>query len=111
MKAEELAKSNSIIIYADGVHSSSVFINGFYEGYFGAELYLSEALLTTGIKLGAKFGVRPLLKKKIFLPDLTNLTPVEIARVHDFFTTATMITLKQQLAIFDENYQTLLELI
>jgi hypothetical protein len=107
MKAENLVNYNTIITYNDNNHPSQVFINGMYEGYLGNELELIESILIAG----AKADNKPIIKRKVWLFDLHELTDEETEQVHRFFIRATIITLEQQLAILNGDYKTLLKLI
>lgn len=100
---------NRIIIWNDDNHESEVYFNGEKVGYLGDEL----DCITTVAERAAAAGPKPTICKRVYLFDLgeDEENKEDFEKLVEFFQTATRFTPEQEQAIFNEDYNKLLELI
>lgn len=104
---------NRIIIWNDDNHESEVYFNGEKAGYLGDEL----DCITTIAERAAAAGPKPTICKRVYIFDLgeamgDNKENTEnFEKLVEFFQTTTRFTPEQEQAIFNEDYNKLLELI
>lgn len=104
---------NRIIIWNDDNHESEVYFNGEKAGYLGDELNC----ITTVAERAAAAGPKPTICKRVYIFDLCEVMDDKEENEEDFeklvrfFQTATKFTPEQEQAIFNEDYNKLLELI
>lgn len=104
---------NRIIIWNDDNHESEVYFNGEKAGYLGDEL----GCITTVAEQAAAAGPKPTICKRVYIFDLCEVMDDEeeneenFEKLVRFFQTATKFTPEQEQAIFNEDYNKLLELI
>lgn len=104
---------NRIIIWNDDNHESEVYFNGEKAGYLGDEL----DCITTVAERAAAAGPKPTICKRVYIFDLCEVMDDKEKNGEDFeklvrfFQTATKFTSEQEQAIFNEDYNKLLELI
>ena len=104
---------NRIIIWNDDNHESEVYFNGEKAGYLGDEL----DCITTVAERAAAAGPKPTICKRVYIFDLCEVMDDEEENKEDFeklvkfFQTTTKFTPEQEQAIFNEDYNKLLELI
>jgi len=107
MKKELLEISNRIILYNDDNHDPDIYINGKAAGSLEDKIDALESAFIAGrdSKLKGLFSIEVCLCD---LPD--DLTSDEIDAIHDFFCKTATLTIDQEVAIFNEDYKTLLKL-
>lgn len=104
---------NRIIIWNDDNHESEVYFNGEKAGYLGDEL----DCITTVAERAAAAGPKPTICKRVYLFDLSEVVGKDeentenFEKLVEFFQTTTRFTPEQEQAIFNEDYNKLLELI
>ena len=104
---------NRVIIWNDDNHESEVYFNGEKAGYLGDEL----DCITTVAERAAAAGPKPTICKRVYIFDLGEVMNDEeeneedFEKLVEFFQTTTRFTPEQEQAIFNEDYNKLLELI
>lgn len=104
---------NRVIIWNDDNHESEIYFNGEKAGYLGDEL----GCITTVAEQAAAAGPKPTICKRVYIFDLCEAMDGEeenkedFEKLVEFFQTATKFTPEQEQAIFNEDYNKLLELI
>lgn len=104
---------NRIIIWNDDNHESEVYFNGEKAGYLGDEL----DCITTVAERATAAGPKPTICKRVYIFDLGEVMGEDkentenFEKLVEFFQTATKFTPEQEQAIFNEDYNELLELI
>lgn len=104
---------NRIIIWNDDNHESEVYFNGEKAGYLGDEL----SCITTVAERAAAAGPKPTICKRVYIFDLCEAmgeneeNTENFERLVEFFQTTIKFTPEQEQAIFNEDYNKLLELI
>ena len=104
---------NRIIIWNDDNHESEVYFNGEKAGYLGDEL----SCITAVAERAAAAGPKPTICKRVYIFDLCEAMGEDeentenFEKLVEFFQTTTKFTPEQEQAIFNEDYNKLLELI
>lgn len=108
MELKDLVNVNRIITYDDDNHRPDIYVNGKAAGSLEDEM---DALVTL-FKAGQAAGASDVVTARVYLCDLPDdLTDDETDAIHNFFCKAGSLTIEQELAIFNEDYKTFVNLI
>lgn len=108
MKLENLKEYNRIITFDDDNHRPDIYINGSVICSLEDELEAVERVFIAGTMREAK----PTISKRVYICDLPEeVTEKEIDRICTFFSSSAIITAEQEVALWNDDYKTFLELI
>lgn len=108
MKLEDLIAVNRIITYDDDNHRPDIYVNGKAAGSLEDEM---DALVTL-FKAGQAASNTGVITTRVYLCDLPDdLTDDETDAIHSFFCKTGSLTIEQELAIFNEDFKTFMNLI